>query len=330
MKSLVFLLISFNLFAQYDGPISDHFDGKRFFNERKMDKGLLDLIKWRLYGNSIPWPDSIPVIQQKVPKVLNSLAVTFINHATTLIQLDGINILTDPIYAKRTSPFSWIGPKRVRKPGVKFEHLPKIDVVIISHNHYDHLNIETLKKISIRDNPLFLIGLGNGKLLKSHKINNFKELDWNQLHQVNKVKINFLKAKHWCSRGLFDRQKTLWGSYLLEGPSGKVYFAGDTGYEKHFSDIGKRFGPIDISLLPIGAYLPRWFMKAQHLNPEDAVKAHLDLLSKKSMGIHFGTFKLSDEGVDQPEIDLTRARAKFQVPSRDFILPKFGQTIKIN
>lgn len=326
MKYLIFL-ISFNLYAY---PVSDHFDGKRFFNEKRMDKGFIDLLKWRIYSNSIPWPDSIPVEQQKIPLVKNSLAVTFINHATTLIQLDGTNIITDPIYAKRTSPFSWIGPKRVRIPGVAFIDLPKIDVVIISHNHYDHLNIETLKKIRDRDDPLFLIGLGNGKLLKSHKINKFKELDWNQFHQINKIKINFLKAKHWCSRGLFDRQKTLWGSYLLEGPSGKVYFAGDTGYEKHFSDIGKRFGPIDISLLPIGAYLPRWFMKPQHLNPEDAVKAHRDLLSKKSMGIHFGTFKLSDEGVDDPELDLTRARTKYQIPSKDFIVPKFGQTLLIN
>lgn len=319
--------------AYYKGDKSDHFDGERFYNKtNNVTKTLWQVLKWRFSGNRTPWPESVPVNQVKIEneRVNNgSAVVTFINHATFLIQVDGLNILTDPVYSQRTSPVSFAGPKRVRKPGVAFEDLPPIDVVIISHDHYDHLDVETLKKLNEKFSSHFLIGLGNDKLLNEIGLKNIKTFDWHQSVILQNIKFTFTPCQHWSGRGLFDRRKTLWGAWVIDAPSMKSYFAGDTGYGEFFKETGKRYGPFDLAMIPIGAYEPRWFMKKQHVNPEEAVQAHIDLKSNFSIGMHFGTFQLTDEAINQPKIDLNFAKDKMNIDDKQFLAPDFGETFII-
>lgn len=254
---------------------------------------------------------------------------TFINHATVLIQVDGINILTDPILSERCSPISWVGPKRVRAPGVEFDKLPKIDLVLISHNHYDHMDLPTLRRIFERDHPRIFTGLKNQKFLRDEGLATTEELDWWETRSVSKLKVHFVPTQHFSARTPFDRNETLWGSYVIQSSFGKIYFAGDTGYGTFFRLIEERFGPMDLSFIPIGAYLPRWFMGPIHLNPEESVKAHLDLQSKRSVGIHFGTFQLTDEGIDDPKADLEKALPEKGVSPEKFVVPKFGEGVDL-
>jgi L-ascorbate metabolism protein UlaG (beta-lactamase superfamily) len=236
------------------------------------------------------------------------LRVTFVNHATTLVQMDGVNILTDPIWSERCSPVSWAGPKRHRAPGIRFEDLPPIDAVIVSHNHYDHLDIPTLRRLHA---SRIVTSLGNAALMAKHGVAGARDLDWWQSFDLNdRVRITSVPAQHFCARALSDRNNTLWGGFVISGPSGNVYFAGDTGWGKHFGEIAERFGSVRLALLPIGAYLPRWFMKPAHISPAEAVDAHLALRAGTSMAMHFGTFQLGDDGEFQPVEDLQRALAE--------------------
>ena len=308
-------------------PISDHFDGERFYFPKNpmKEKSMFDLLEWKFKGSAAKWPKWIDTDQVKIKEnrvTDNTAHITFINHSTTLIQMNGINILTDPIYAKRTSPVSFAGPARVKKPGVKFEDLPKIDVVIISHNHYDHFDVDTLEKLVERDNSKIIFGLGNSRYLKKHSKKNAVELDWEQSHQIKDVKITLLPCRHWNKRTLFDFNKTLWGAFSIEGAK-KIYFAGDTGYDYHFKEAGTKIGPFDLAFIPIGAYEPRWFMKWAHINPQEAVLAHKDLRAKKSIGIHFGTFQLTDEAIDQPIIDLKKSLRENPIEG-EFLIPENG------
>jgi len=323
----------------YEGPVSDHFDGDKFYNRVDSDFGLIDFFRFSLPFNFIKatWPEWIESNRQKIPPTEyrhgqkdDEISVTFINHSTLLIQVDGVNILTDPIFTQRTSSFSWIGPKRVRNPGVNIEDLPPIDLILVSHNHYDHLDIESLKLLQAQ-NPdsqpvLILSGLGNGLLFEESGLNCFIDLDWNQSLQYQNIEIVFTETRHRSGRGISDQNKTLWGGFVIKSSQGNIYFAGDTAYGPHFKETQKTHGDFILSLLPIGAYEPRWFMKVAHLNPEDAVAAHMDLNSKKSMGIHFGTFQLTYESIDQPIIDLKKALKGKQVAETDFIVPDFGET----
>jgi L-ascorbate metabolism protein UlaG (beta-lactamase superfamily) len=331
---LFFFLLSCTSGPNYKGKKTDHFNGQRFFNKYSSFKSsFLKFLKWRLESRKGSWPKWIENKPLRKPKERgkdDSLTVTFINHATVLIQLGKINILTDPIYSQRPSPFSYIGPKRVRAPGVKFEDLPPIDVILISHNHYDHLDIPTLKKLSKRDHPIILTGLGNGLLFQENNIEPFKDMDWGDIFNHKGVNFHFLTSQHWSGRGFTDRLKTLWGSFLIEKNGKKIYFAGDTGYGPHFKEHAKRFGPIDLSLLPIGAYKPRWFMKFSHLSPEDALKAHFSLKSKKSMAIHFGTFSLGDDSFSDPTIDLISKRKDMGISEKEFWIPEFGESKNID
>lgn len=324
---LTFLLLSFDTPAK-EYPLSDHYDGEKFFNPEGHDlKSFWDLLTWQFSGDSIDWPESVPNSNYQLPPLENKKGVvTFINHATFLIQLPGITILTDPIYSERTSPFKFMGPKRVREPGIPFEMLPSIDIVLISHNHYDHLDLETLKQLDDKYHPLFLVPLGDEKLLKNADIQNVKELDWWDEVKVKDLNVTFTPAKHWSARGLFDKCDSLWGSYMLDQLDSKIYFAGDTGYGSHFLKIKKQMGAPHIALLPIGAYEPRWFMKAFHMNPEEAVQAHLDLESLLSFGMHLGTFKLTDEGYADPVKDLQAGRKKLGVNSEKFQVLDQGQS----
>lgn len=303
------------------------FDGKRFENiEPFADKSLFQVLKWRFTSKQLEWDKVKNQIFYK-PKMERSknLRITLIGHSTVLIQVDGINILTDPHYSKRSSPLSWIGPERIIEPAIRFQDLPPVDVVLISHNHYDHLDLPTLKKLQEAHSPLFLVGLGNQKLLASEGIKNIIEMDWWGEYVFQSIKIHFTPVQHWSARGIFDKRKTLWGGYLIEA-SKKIFFAGDTGYGKVFKMINKKYGKMDVGLIPIGAYEPRWFMKKAHVNPTESVKIFKDLELKSAIGIHFGTFNgLTDEPKDQPKIDLVSALNRENLPPDVFIAPEFGQ-----
>ncbi len=312
----------------YQGPVSDHFDGERFLNEQPTpDRTFSDLWHWQLKGHKAPWPPYIdyPFGPKPLDRVgQGDLRVTLINHATTLIQMDGINVLTDPIWSERASPFSWAGPKRARAAGIRFEDLPKIDVVLISHNHYDHMDIETLQKLESAFDPVFLVGLGNAHYLDG--LQNVHELDWGQAHPLtNGMDAVFVPAQHFSSRGLRDRNRSLWGGFVIKSPHGNVYFAGDTGYGPFFRKLGSQFAPLRLSILPIGAYEPRWFMEPMHLNPDDAVLAHLDLKSHQSMGMHYGTFQLTDEAIEDPPKALDLALKTRNLSADKFWVLRFGE-----
>ncbi len=238
------------------------------------------------------------------------------------------------MYSLRASPLSFAGPRRVRAPGVQLDDLPPIDLVLISHNHYDHLDIDTLQRLQQRqpaDRPLLLlVGLGVGGLLKEHGIRNYRELDWGQMVNHKGLRLIFSECRHRSGRGVRDQMKTLWGSFVVQGAAGNIYFAGDTGYGPHFQEARQRYGPFRLALLPIGAYEPRWFMAAVHLNPAEAVKAHLDLGSQQSVAIHFGTFQLTYEGIDQPVIDLRKALRAQALDKEDFWVLDFGETRMLN
>lgn len=227
-----------------------------------------------------------------------------------------------------------VGPKRIRNPGIAFENLPKIDVILISHSHYDHLDFATIKKIYDRDKPQIIVGLGVDKQIKRYgKKIIAHSLDWYESKKItDDVEIFFTPAHHWSNRSLFDRNKSLWGSFVIKTTSGNIYFAGDTAYNKgtHFKEICKRFGPCKLALLPIGAYEPYWFMKSAHMNPRDAVMAHIDLKSKQSIAMHFGTFKLTDEACDDPPKHLAIALKKFNIDSESFRVLDHGESFVVS
>jgi len=316
----------------YKGKVSDHFDGKVFYNKNRSPKTLSNFLKWQFGKEKTPWPKWRNISQSKpsYKRVASKeLITTVINHSTILIQLDGLNILTDPIWSERTSPVSWTGPKRHHLPAIKIEDLPPIDLVLISHNHYDHLDLPTLKVLNKKFNPLFLVGLGNDILLKQNKIENVKAMDWDDRVTFNGLEIFFTRVRHWSSRGLHDRFKTLWGGFVVRNNNKSIYFAGDTGYDDHFKDTYKKYGPFNLALLPIGAYEPRWFMSASHMNPDDAAMAHRDLGSPFSIGIHYGTFQLTNEGIDTPIKDLEIAKKKYKISNDKFIAAIFGKEVWI-
>jgi L-ascorbate metabolism protein UlaG (beta-lactamase superfamily) len=254
------------------------------------------------------------------------LEIVYITHSSFLIQMKEINIITDPIWSERASPFFFIGPKRHTKPAFAIEELPKIDYILLSHSHYDHVDIKTLRKLQKMFNPKIITGLGVCKILKRNGIKNCIEKDWGGEFEVkNDFKIIFEKAKHWSKRTLFDSNKALWGSFILSSPSYKVYIAGDTGYGKHFKMINEQYGNFDVSLIPIGAYNPDFIMKYSHLNPEEAVMAHIDLKSKQSFGKHIKTFQLSDEGFNEPLEHLEDAKGKYKIKAQTFRVLDFGE-----
>ena len=317
-------------------PLSDHCDGTRFANldpAAPVDRSLVELLRWKLSGQASKWPtwcENTNPYAPVLPLEPGSVAVTAINHATELIQSHGMTVLTDPVFAWRVSPLQWVGPKRARPPGIALHELPPIDVIVISHNHYDHLDLGSLRSLAARGQPLFVVPLGNGSLLRSAGISRVVELDWWQSYGLGQGKcITLVPAQHWSGRGLFDRRKTLWGGYVIQDAAMQVFFAGDTGFAGHFESIRQRFGPMDLALLPIGAYAPRWFLHAQHMNPEEAVRAHQILGARKSVGMHFGTFQLTDEDINAPIQALAASLQEHQIPAADFVALRNGQTFFI-
>jgi L-ascorbate metabolism protein UlaG (beta-lactamase superfamily) len=306
---------------------SDHYDGERFFNPGigVIDKSYGDLLKWKFGGTAAEWPEQVEIKAgaAAAPKNAQGVAATFVNHATFVLRFGSANgnvvtVLTDPIWSERCSPVSFAGPKRVHAPGVPFDSLPRIDVVVVSHNHYDHLDLPTLRRLAARDNPLFLVPLGNKALMQDDGITRVEEMDWWQTKKAAGIAFTFLPSQHWSSRTPFDRNETLWGSWGMKGADGtRVYHAGDTGYGPHFKSIRERWGAPDLALLPIGSYDPEWFMKIAHMNPEDAVRAYHDLAARQAVGMHFGTFQLTDEARDEPGIRTRKAASglPFYVPA---------------
>ena len=311
---------------------SDHFDGERYYNPT-LPQGFVpsisSIFKLLLDGRS-KWPKSVPNVA--VPKLneklaSNHVAVTFVNHATFLLQISGLNILTDPVWSRRISPFRWLGPARVREPGIAFDELPNIGLILLTHNHYDHMDLDTLTRLNQRFAPTVLVSTGNKTLLRSIGFEDVHELDWWDDTQINPtLKITFAPTQHFSGRSLWDRQKSLWGSYMLHYRNRLIYFGGDSGYSSHFSEIRQRLGSPDLAFLGIGAYAPRWFMKPMHMNPEEAVQAHQDLESRQSIGMHFGTFQLSSEAIDRPKIDLESALSHEGGPGEQFVILEEGET----
>jgi len=298
------------------GQFPRHFDGKRYYNpDAPQALGLLDVLRWKLTTRPEPSPRFIADVEPSIPprRIEGSgLRATLINHSTVLLQQRGANILTDPIWSERASPLSWAGPRRKRKPGAAWEDLPPIDIVLISHNHYDHLDLPTLRRLTARGDSTFVVPAGGSRLLRARNIGPVQEMDWGESLSLSDVTIHCVPAYHFSSRGIYDRNETLWCGYVIERRERLIYFAGDTAFGPHFAWIREKFGSPHLALLPIGAYEPRWFMSPVHMAPDEAAKAHEILKSKISIAIHHGTFQLADEGIDTPKKQLA-ADASFLV-----------------
>src|SRR5579864_4527395 len=278
---------------------ADHFDGNRFFNPTRANGQPASAVPRMLAQRRTPWPDRVPVDVRPPPRLDGAAAaITFIGHSTFLLQTRLGNILTDPIYSERASPVAFAGPRRVRAPAIPFNEPPAVAIVLLSHNHYDHCDARTLRAIEDRWRPLVVTPVGNGRLLKSFGMRRVEELDWWEHATQSPVRVTATPAQHFSARTPFDRNRALWGGFMLETNGTRVFFAGDTAYAPFFPEIRRRLGSIDLALLPIGAYEPRWFMQAFHMNPDEAVQAHRDLGAAASIGMHFGTFQLTAEGID--------------------------------
>lgn len=314
----------------YRGPASAHFDGQRFFNPdpdppnsgslRKF--GLSRLWKAATGQRGEGWPESIPVAPTRPPARVegDDMRVTWVGHASVLVQTQGLNILTDPVWSDVAGPFNLLGPRRVRAPGIRFDDLPKIDLVLVSHNHYDHLDLPTLKRLWHRDRPLIVTSLGNDTLLKWHGIDAVAR-DWEgQVAVKPGVSVIVEQVHHWGSRWHQDRNRALWSGFTVTLPGGNLFFAGDTGWgDGSWPRLAARHGPFRLALLPIGAYAPREIFGNHHIDPAQAVAAFRTLDAAHALGIHWGTFQLTEESADQPRGDLVTALKAAKVPADRFV-----------
>lgn len=295
-------------------------------------KSFKDLLKWKLTVRNPKWPRKILIENYDMPPPIitepNKIRVTWIGQATFLIQIDGFNILTDPIWSKRASPFKYFGPKRVMDPGIKLNNLPKIDIILISHNHYDHLDLNTIKFIWQRNQPRIITPLMNDAIIKNISVHT---LDWQENIIINSsLSIHLEPSQHWSARGLFDRNRALWGNFIIKTKNYDICFIGDSGYsEQLYKDTGAKYN-IFLSIIPIGAFEPRWFMRDMHMTPEEAVLTHKDLKSKYSIASHFQTFQLGSESYLQAPTEFNYALEKYQITHNNFILPKCGQAYWFN
>jgi len=315
-------------------PVSDHFDGQRFFNPGAAQaRGPGAILRWQLTRDRARWPariDNPPFPPPDEMVAPGHVSLTFIGHSTFLIRLNGpqgvISILTDPIFSERCFPVQWMGPRRVRAPGLALEALPKIDVMLVSHNHYDHMDLPSLRTLHRRFRPLLLTTLGNARPLADAGISGAIELDWWDTAPAGPVQVTATPARHFAARGLRDRNQTLWAGFMLGTPEGQLLFAGDSGAGPQWAAIRDRLGPPGVALLPIGAYLPRSVMQPVHMDPAEAVQARADLAACRAVGMHFGTFQLTDEAVDAPVKALQRSRAATGLSIEDFDVLGFGET----
>lgn len=335
--------------AYYKGPISDHFDGRVFFNPgHEGPKSFGEFLRWNLMETSERWPDSFPSPHPPLAaaKLTGDAArdrvrVAFIGHASFLVQAQGRNILFDPVWSDRASPVSFAGPRRLNPPGIAFDDLPRIDTVVITHNHYDHLDVVTLQRLWARDKPRLVTPLGNDTVLRQEVFTGayastpglrIDTVDWGATVALdNGVKLHAVPSLHWSARGMRDRRHALWASFVVETPAHRLYHVGDTGFGEGtiFREARARFGDMDLALLPIGAYEPRWFMRGQHMNPADAVAAFELLGAKRAVGHHWGTFKLTNEGIERPAQHLAQALAERGIAPARFEALRPGAVVEV-
>lgn len=295
--------------------MSDHYDGKRYFDpEQNHQHTVCDLLKWRLSNQSVKWPEHVEVDCYDQPPVRifgDDLRISNIGHVTFLIQTQGLNILTDPVWSERASPISFAGPKRVINPGVHFEDLPPIDVVWISHNHYDHMDLSTIKRLWKNHKPRIITPLGNDRIIHSHdKQIAVEAYDWeDEVIISNAIKFHLTPMQHWSARGLLDHNKALWAALTIETNGGNIYFIGDSGYGggRYFKRDKEKFGQFRAAMLPMGAYEPRWFMEYAHMNPDEMLRAHNDLGQPYTVPSHYDVFNLTDEGRGEAKVELEKA-----------------------
>ncbi len=297
-------------------------------------KSLWSVVKMRAFSG---WADhkaqasQVPRVSVNLEKIgapHGTVQTTWIGHSTYLIQIGGKNILTDPVWSDRASPLSWAGPRRYTPPAMSLNQLPPIDYVVISHNHYDHLDLHSIAALG--NNPLWLVPLANAKILASVGVTNVVELDWWETHVHGGLTFTATPAQHWSTRGVNDRFACLWSGWAIRHPEANVYFAGDTGYNANlFTEIGKRLGPFELALIPIGAYAPRWFMKTFHVNPEEAVQIHLDIRARRSLAMHWGTFPLTAESPGEPPERLAAAVQSHGLAPTAFTAIALGTTVTV-
>lgn len=323
----------------YRGPVSDHFDGERFFNpdgefgtggSKRPSFGRF--LKFSTQMERKPWPTNIPVTPTRpAPRVAGKqMVATWVGHASVLVQTDGLNILTDPIWSERASPFSFTGPRRVRAPGVRFEDLPKIDVILISHNHYDHMDLATLKRLWARDRPLIVTSLGNDTILRRAGVTSVAR-DWNGRVPVKPgVEVIVERVHHWDSRWISDRNRALWSGFTVTLPGGNLFFTGDTGWGNGswVADAARR-GPPRLALIAIGAFRPRELMSGNHIGPVEALDVFRDLGARNAIGVHWGTFQLSSETVNEPRDVLHEEMRRRGMDAAAFRTPEPGVRVEV-
>lgn len=323
----------------YSGPVTDHFDGLAFHNPNGVAPGkFTDLLKWKFMEKRALWPAAYAsehhgtIPSETVPGA--AIEVTMIGHATLLIQVDGLNIITDPVFSERASPFQALGPKRYNPPGVNFDNLPRIDAVLLTHNHYDHLDILTLDKLVKRDQPKIITPLGNDTILNDSIEGATIEVgDWGDIVTLpGDTKVHFEPCHHWSARGTKDRRMALWSAFVIETGNAKIYHIGDTGFHSgiNYLAAAEKHGAFDLAIMPIGAYEPRWFMKGQHQNPAEAVEGFKLCKATHALGHHWGTFQLTNEPVEAPKTALAEALNEHGIDDDRFIAMSPGQVWRSN
>jgi L-ascorbate metabolism protein UlaG (beta-lactamase superfamily) len=321
----------------YRGPASGHYDGRRFFNpeDRARPPPAVSparfFNRWATGEGRARWPERVAVAPTVPSRRVEGreMRVTWIGHSTVLVQTQGLNILTDPIWSERASPFAFIGPKRVRSPGVRFEDLPRIDLVLVSHNHYDHMDLPTLKRLWDRDRPVLVTPLGNDTILGRAGIK-ARALDWGGATRIGSAEVVAERVHHWSSRWGTDRNRALWSGFTLRLAGGNVFFAGDTGWGGGaWAAEAARHGPFRLAILPVGAYAPRDVMQSNHMNPEESVAVFEQLRPAMALGVHWGTFQLTFEAIDDPPRRLAAALKAKGIAANRFVTTEAGQTFEV-
>jgi L-ascorbate metabolism protein UlaG (beta-lactamase superfamily) len=311
-------------------PVSDHSDGSSFYDTPALKISTWKLLKWQFTRKPRAWPDSIAVqATHPAASVDSGIAATWVGHATVLVQAPGLNLLTDPVWSPRIGPWSWVGPKRKAAPGVREEDLPRIDAVLLSHDHYDHADMPTLRRLASRPAIVGIAPLGTADLLRDAGFAKVVELDWwQETVLASGDTVTLVPAHHWTSRWPWSRNHRLWGGFVVSTKSGRIYFAGDTGDGPYFGQIADRLGPMDLALIPIGACEPRWFMASQHIGPVEALAAAKRLKAKTSLAIHWGTFALADDG-PREALDTLKSLLAHDTANVDFRTVEIGQSVHV-